>query len=141
KPVGAVTPLKPRPQYATRTGCLPSRYNLPRRRLPINLPGFFPGQRRGSLVQSHTMPSRRERCCREPVPPSDRESLMKRTPNWMPPARSAPLWALLLALGAASVATAADEPRVVVARNLSPDATLLQRQAADQPWQLVATGA
>jgi hypothetical protein len=66
---------------------------------------------------------------------------MKRTPNWMPPARSAPLWALLLALGAAAVATAADETRVAVARNLSPEATLLQRQAADQPWQLVANGA
>jgi hypothetical protein len=66
---------------------------------------------------------------------------MKRTPNWMPSARSAPPWALLLALGAALVARAADEPRVAVARNLSPDATLLQRQAPDQPWQLVATGA
>src|SRR5262249_33126697 len=66
---------------------------------------------------------------------------MKSTPTWMPPARYAPLWGLLLALGAAAVARAADEPRVAVARNLSPDTTLLQRQAADQPWQLAAAGA
>jgi hypothetical protein len=66
---------------------------------------------------------------------------MKRTPNWTPLARSAAAWALLLALGAAGSATGADETRVAVARNLSPDATLLQRQAPDQPWQLPASGA
>jgi hypothetical protein len=64
---------------------------------------------------------------------------MNRTANWMSLAPTA--GALLLALCAASVATGADETRVVVARNLSPDNTLLQRQAADQPWQLVAAGA